>query len=101
MPSDDPGDYTAQSRREMGLSLQLEQPRLRVPPNPSRGGTTGYAEWFRQQQIEKYDNDEPINCSKSSILRWKERLVRFRLTGNRARSQIVGVDMYILLAQKC
>ena len=66
MPPDDPGDYIAQSRREMGHSRQLEQPRLRVPPNPSYGGSTGYAEWFRQQQIEKYDNVEPINCSSVS-----------------------------------
>ncbi len=93
MPRDDPADMIAQSWREMGLSSQLEQPWLRVPPNPLCGGSTGYAEWFRRQQIEKYDNDEPINCSKSSILQWKERLVQYCPTGNRPRSQIVGVVM--------
>ena len=97
MPPTDPADLIAQARREMGLSRQLEQPRLRLPPDPSRGGSTVYEEWFRERQIEKWENDEPIDVSESSLKRWRKRLVRYRPTGNHPRTQIIGHDMINLV----
>ena len=89
----DPADLVAQARRELGLTRQLQQPRMRLLPDPSRGGSVGYNEYYREQQLEKYNNGEPIDVSQSSIDRWLERIVRFRPTGGPPRTQIVGVDM--------
>ena len=97
MPPTDPADLIAQARHEMGLSRQLKQPRLRLPPDLSCRGSTGYEEWFRERQIEKWENDEPIDVSESSLKRWRKRLVCYRPTGNHPRTQIIGHDMINLV----
>jgi hypothetical protein len=45
----DPADLEAKARADLGFSRQLEQFRRIFPP-PSLGGS-GYALWYRQQQL--------------------------------------------------
>lgn len=92
MGATDPADLVAQARREAGLTRQLQQ-RRREPPNPSRGGCTGYDEWYRDVQLLKHQNGEEIDVSPASISRWRQRRERFRRTGNQDRTQLVGIDM--------
>ena len=49
MPAD-PADLAAKVRRDLGLTRQLEQPRL-VLSHPSRGGSRGYDVWYREEQL--------------------------------------------------
>ena len=44
----DPTDVMAQSRREAGFSRQLQQDK-RIALHPRRGGSPGYAIWYRAQ----------------------------------------------------
>lgn len=92
MGATDPGDLMAQARREAGLTRQLQQQR-RVPPHPSRGGTRGFPEWYRDEQLQRHQNHELVDVSASSISRWYRRRDRYRCTGNRDRTQLVGIDM--------
>ena len=91
MGATDPADIAAQARRELGLSRQLEVQR-REPPHPSRGGTTGYPEWYRDAQLLRHQNGEEVDVSAASISRWSRRRERYRSTGNHDRTQLVGVD---------
>ena len=92
MGATDPADLLAQARREAGLTRQLQQQR-REPPHPSRGGCTGYDEWYRDDQLLRHQNGEEIDVSAASISRWQRRRNRYRRTGNQDRTQLVGVDM--------
>ena len=88
----DPADIHAQARRELGLTRQVEQTR-RVAPHPRGGGSTGYPTWFRLEEIQRHLNHEPTTASAASISRWQRRILPYRQTGNRDRSQLVGIEL--------
>jgi hypothetical protein len=92
----DPTNLEAQARAELGFSRQLEQPR-RIPPYPGLGGGGGYAVWYREQQLQRFNAGEAIDVSLASIYQWADHLEPFHLTGNRARARIVGVDLLSLV----
>ena len=52
-------DNQAKLLRDMGMSKASQVTRT-VTSNPANGGTTGYDPWFREQQVEKFDNGEPL-----------------------------------------
>ena len=91
----DPADLQAHARAQLGLSRQLEQT-SRVAPHPCLGGG-GYDAWFREEQLAKAQAGEVVDVSESSLRRWRERLHPYRQTGNKAREQVVGVDMINLV----
>jgi transposase len=91
----DPADLHAHARAHLGLSRQVEQTR-RETPHPSRGGR-GYDTWFCWEQLDKAAAGEDVDVSVSTIRRWRERLEPYRATGNKAREQIVGVDLVNLV----
>ena len=92
----DAADFVAQARREAGLSRQLQVVR-RESPHPSRGGSTGFEEWYRDEQLDRRANGEECDASRSSVYRWGLRRERFRRTGNRERNSVVGIDMLNLV----
>ena len=91
----DPADIMAQARREAGLSRQVEQTR-RVLLRLTKG-SSGYPPWFRADQLDRHQNNQPIDVSDASISRWSRRLLPYRQTGNRDRTQLVGVDLINLV----
>jgi hypothetical protein len=70
----DPADLEAQARAELGFSLWLEQPR-RISPYPGIGGSGGYAVWYREQQLQRFNAGEAMDVSRRSIYRWADCLV--------------------------
>ena len=92
----DPADIEAQARREVGLTRRLGVQR-RTPPDPSDGGSTGYPEWYRQEQLAAHQNGQEVSVSAASISRWSRRLGRYRQTGNSDRNQLVGIDLINLV----
>jgi transposase len=93
----DPADLVAQARSEAGLPREQQQHRQLIAPHPSRGGTQGYSVWYRIEQIEKFDNGQPIDVSVASIYRWKERLTPYRTNGGKGRTHLVGQDQLRLV----
>ncbi len=53
--------------------------------------------WFREEQLARAQAGEDVDVSLSSIRRWGERLHPYRQTGNKAREQVVGVDLINLV----
>ena len=92
----DPADLEAQDRAELDFSRRLKQPR-RISPYPGVGGSGGYAVWYREHQLQRFDAGEAIDVSRRSIYRWADRLEPFRQTGNRERTTIIGVDLLNLV----
>ena len=88
----DPADIIAEGRRSLGLTRLLQQER-RITPHPRGGGSTGYDEWYRVDQLYAEQYGLPVDASASSLWRWKQRILRYRQTGNRDRTQLVGIDM--------
>jgi hypothetical protein len=68
----DPADLEAQARAELGFSRRLEQP-PRISPYPGVGGSGGYAVWYCEQQLQRFDAREAIYVSRRSIYRWEDR----------------------------
>jgi hypothetical protein len=92
----DLADLEARARAELGFSRQLKQPR-QIAPHPSLGGSSGYAVWHRDEQLERWDAGEVTDVSERSLFRWSRRLEPFRQTGNRERSQIIGTELLNLI----
>ena len=92
----DPADLIAQSRRELGLSRQLQQDRA-VAADPSLGGS-GYPVWYRIKEINKHQNGEDTDCDARSIRQWNVRLLPYRHTGNMDRTKLVGFNMIALIS---
>ena len=88
----DPADLMAQTRAEMGLLRQLQQTRC-VVPHPSRGGSSSYPVWAREEKIEKWYAGEATDVFLASLYCWEEPLHPHCQTGASARTTIVGVDM--------
>ena len=76
----DPTDLEAKARADLGFSWRLEQT-CRISPPPSLGGS-GYALWYRQQQLERFHIGGPIEVSFLSIYRWVLRPEPFCMTRN-------------------
>jgi hypothetical protein len=87
----DPTNLQVHASAWLGLSQQLEQTR-RVMPHPRRCGG-GYNVWFREEQLANLQAREDVNVSEQSLCRWRECLHLFRQTGNKAREQIVGINL--------
>jgi hypothetical protein len=60
-------------------------------PHPRRGA--GYNVWFREEQLAKAQAGEDVDVFEWSLRHWRECLHPFRQTGNKAREQIVGIDL--------
>jgi hypothetical protein len=88
----DTAKLVVKARAELGFSWQLEQP-WKVLPHPSHGGSSGFPVWYHELQLERFKSGEEINVSQISIYRWAACLEPHRQTGNRALSQIIGVDL--------
>jgi hypothetical protein len=91
----DPANLQAHACTQLGLSRQLEQTR-RVTQHPCLGGR-GYDAWFCEEQLAKAQAGKIVDVSKSSLCRWRERLHPYRQMGNKAREQVLGVDMINLV----
>ena len=89
--SNDPADVRANAQAEMGLSRELEQARARES-DPSRGGSRGYDIHDREWMLDNFAQGGQVRASLRSLGRWEERLDRHRMTGNRDRTSIIGVD---------
>ena len=62
----DPTDLEAQDSAELGFSRQLEQPQ-QIAPHPSLGGRGGYAVWYRQHQLQRFNAGEAVDVSQQFI----------------------------------
>ena len=82
MPAD-PADLAAKVRRDLGLTCQLEQPRLVLPHN-SRGGSRGYDVWYREVKLALVQDGQPTTVSRSSIFRWGRRMLSQKPTISQA-----------------
>jgi hypothetical protein len=91
----DPADLQARACAQLGLTWQLKQT-LRKMPHPCCRGR-GYNTWFCQEQCAKAAAGKAVDVTEASILRWRERLHPYRPTGNKAREQVVGVDLINLV----
>jgi hypothetical protein len=91
----DPADLQAWAHAQLGLTWQLKQTR-RETPHPCCGGR-GYNTWFRQEHLAKAAAGKAVDVSKSSILCWRECLDPYPPMGNKAREQVMGVDLINLV----
>jgi hypothetical protein len=89
-------DQQAKLRHDMGLNKALEVDRT-AKPNPANGGSSGYDVWFREQQVAKFNNGQPIDVAVATIYRWRDRMLTFRATGNKTSSTIVGEDQLLMV----
>lgn len=53
--------------------------------------------FYREEQLQNWQTGLPINVSRASISRWLVRIHPYRQTGNKERSQIVGIDLLQLI----
>ncbi len=64
----DPADLRAQACAELGLLRELAQSR-RVAPHPRGGGSSGYPDWSRDEQLEKWNAGEETVAFDASLYR--------------------------------
>jgi hypothetical protein len=84
-------------RRQMGIPRQLQQPNP-AAVDPSRGGSVGYDQHFRTNQIQLYNLNLPTKASERSIKRWIAEGVEGKVpTGNRQTQQLTGEYQSLLL----
>ena len=94
--NNDPADERADSRRRLQLSRELEVNRQRLP-HPSFGGTRGYPLWFRQLEVDRYEDELlPTVASPMSVRRWITRIIPYRMTGNKEKTKLIGEDLILL-----
>ena len=92
----DPANLVAKARADLGFLWQLGQTR-RIAPHPSRGGSSGYPVWYRQQQLTRFCAGMQIDVSVSTIYRWQKRLEPHCQNGNGPRTTIIGADLLNLV----
>jgi hypothetical protein len=85
----------AQARRDLGLSRELQQVRT-ASSDPARGGSRGYDDWYRIDQLERHAAGEDVRVSASSVACWRVRLQCHHMTGGCDRLVIVGQDQLLL-----
>ena len=66
--NDDPADDCACLLRRHQLTRELRQDRQSLP-HPSIGGSRGYPVWFREAELQRWQNGEEITASRQSIHR--------------------------------
>jgi hypothetical protein len=93
--NNDPADIRASARASLGLTRELERTRA-VLPDPSRGGPRGYPVHDRIYQLTRAALGQETRASAASIWRWQQRLQPFRMTGNKQRNTIIGIDQFLL-----
>jgi len=91
-------DDEVRRRQRQGLSRLIQQDREGLP-HPSVGGTRGYPVYVREIEITRAQAGlDPIVASQRSISRWMtERLIPYRMTGNKNQSKLVGSDSLLLV----
>jgi hypothetical protein len=92
----DTADLMAKACAELGFSWQIEQPQ-QVLLRPSQGGSAGSPVWYCELQLERFNSWEEISVSQAFIYRWAACHEPHCQTGNRAWSQIIGVDLLNLV----
>lgn len=93
-------DESAEWRRKRGMDRQRRVSRLTQAevPDPSKGGSRGYPVSTRQQLLAlEADGVELPARLRSSIHRWKQRLIPFVMTGNKASQKMDGESRLILV----
>ena len=94
--NDDPADERADMRHRLQLSRELEVDR-RSLTHPSVGGTRGYPVWFRTLEVRRRVRGlPPAVAHPRSVERWLGRLIPYRMTGNREKTDLVGADLILL-----
>ena len=94
--NNNPADARAEARAHLGLSRETEQTRS-VLRHPSVGGTRGYPVHQRRYELDRVARGlELAVASRTSCWRWSQRLLPYRMTGNKARSIIVGYAQFLL-----
>jgi len=92
----------AAARSTAGMPRELEQPRDNNAPHPRQRGSSGYPLWHRldvmnlvaQQGVQATAIQTGI--SRTSLIRWQQRIVPYRQTGGRDRDNLVGTDLLLL-----
>ena len=88
----DPVDLETKARADAGLCRVEKVVRCRTP-HPCCGGSSGYDEWYRDEQLERWHNGELVDASRASLYQWEQRRERYRCTVNGDRRTLVGVDL--------
>ena len=85
-------------QQRQGLSRLIQKDRPEVS-HPSVGCTCEYPVYVRQIEITQAQAGlDPIVASQRSISRWMtERLIPYRMTGNKNQSKLVGSDSLLLV----
>ena len=65
--------------------------------DPSRGGSRGYDIYDREWMLAHAAQGHPVRASVRSLGRWGQRLERYRMTGNRDRTSLIGIDQLLLV----
>ena len=89
--------------RSLGVSGGYRVPRdTSHLPHPSSGGTRGYSLSERLRMLQYWGNDLPVPPSMlQSIRRWsKERVVPYRMTGNKGAPKLSGEHLLLLVLFK-
>jgi hypothetical protein len=89
-------DCHASARSKLGFFSELQQPRTRES-DPARAGSGGYPVWFKMDQLARFVAGKDVRVSMASIYRWRDRLNSFRMTGGKAREDLVRVDQMLLV----
>ena len=84
----DPANTRAHARSARGLERELHQARTQNPHHPRFGGTRGYLIWERSRSLSSFHEHynygltaNVIDCHPSSVRRWENRLIPYRMTG--------------------
>ena len=99
----DPATLRSTQRSSLGITRENRITRTSNTPDPSRGGTRGYPLHLRSIAIETFiqtdsveDAAASVNCSVSSVYRWIQRPLPYRMTGGRLCSHLTGADQLFL-----
>lgn len=89
----------ARHRRAIGVPRQEQVVRDEVRrPHPSRGGSRGYPLSERQRMLESWEDGLPVPTSMlRSIKRWSQRILPYRMTGNKSSPQGLNGHHRLLL----
>ena len=99
----DAANARAHARSARGLERELHQARTQNPPHPRFGGTRGYPIWERSRSLHSFHEHynyglaaNVVGCHPSSVRRWENRLIPYRMTGGIQKSSITDADQLLL-----
>ena len=93
----------AEWRRKCGIERVEQVPRDTVAnsSHPSRGGSKGYSVEFRQEMVAMHNAGRQVpERLRSSLYRWRRRIVPYRQTGNKASRSMNGEARFLLVLYK-